>query len=39
MEKAIDEGYDMHLDYTRDVMKIMTYAREEWHMKYPEEEA
>ena len=39
MEKAIDEGYDMHLDYTRDVMKIMTYAREEWHMKYPEEKA
>lgn len=38
MEKAVSEGYDMHLDYTRDVMKIMTYCRKQWGLTYPEEE-
>ena len=28
----------MHLDFTRDVMKIMTDIRKEWGMTYPEEE-
>lgn len=28
----------MHLDYTKDVMKIMTDIRKSWGMKYPEEE-
>lgn len=27
-----------HLDYTRDVMQIMTRCRNDWGMKYPEEE-
>lgn len=39
MEKAVaGDGNDMHLDYTRDVMRLMTQARETWGMKYPEEE-
>jgi hypothetical protein len=38
MEKAVSEGYDMHLDYTKDVMKIMTYCRKQWGLTYPEEE-
>lgn len=38
MEKSVSEGYDMHLDYTRDVMKIMTYCRKQWGLTYPEEE-
>lgn len=29
----------MHLDYTADVMKIMTDIRAQWGLKYPEEEA
>ncbi len=28
----------MHLDYTQDVMEMMTAIRNEWGMKYPEEE-
>ena len=40
MEKAVaGDPSVMHLDYTRDVMKLMTQARETWGMKYPEEEA
>ena len=33
-------GYknEMHLDYSRDVMKMMTDLRKEWGMTYPEEE-
>lgn len=27
-----------HMDYTRDVMQLMTRARKDWGMKYPEEE-
>lgn len=39
MEAAILEGKTgvMLLDYTRDVMRIMTDLRKEWGMKYPEE--
>ena len=39
MEKAVsgEEGC-MYLDYTRDVMDIMTRIRKDWGMKYPEEE-
>ena len=29
---------DMHLDYTVDVMDIMTQIRKDWKMTYPEEE-
>lgn len=38
MEKAIDGDNQMHLDYTEDVMKIMTDCRKEWNLVYPEEE-
>lgn len=39
MEKAVAGVSDeMHLDYTKDVMEIMTSIRNEWGMKYPEEE-
>ena len=39
MEKAIEgDTALMHLDYTKDVMKIMTDIRKSWGMKYPEEE-
>ncbi|EHI75175.1 NADP or NAD utilizing oxidoreductase [Streptococcus criceti] len=39
MEKAV-AGIEntMHLDYTQDVMVIMTQLRREWGMTYPEEE-
>ena len=38
MEKAIEgDTALMHLDYTKDVMKIMTDIRKSWGMKYPEE--
>ncbi len=38
MESAILSGQNtMRLDYTIDVMKIMTELREQWNMKYPEE--
>ncbi len=39
MEKAISgESNDMHLDYTKDVMKIMTDFRKDFNLTYPEEE-
>lgn len=39
MEATINTGVDlMHLEYTVDVMKIMTDLRREWGIKYPEEE-
>ena len=39
MEKAIKEKKNcMFLDYTKDVMDIMTYFRKQWGLKYPEEE-
>lgn len=37
MEKAVDGDNQMHLDYTRDVMKIMTDCRKKWQLYYPEE--
>ncbi len=38
-EAAIrSERNDLHLDYTVDVMELMTRARCAWGMKYPEEE-
>lgn len=39
MEAAVaGERDDMHLDYTIDVMDLMTQIRRSWGMKYPEEE-
>ena len=44
MEKAVnstssDEIENLtHIQYTYDVMKIMSDIRAEWGMKYPEEE-
>ena len=38
MEKAIDGDNQMHLDYSQDVMKIMTDCRTKWNLVYPEEE-
>lgn len=39
MEAAVlGNSSDMCLQYTRDVMEIMTDLRKEWGMKYPEEE-
>lgn len=38
MEQAIDGDNQMHLDYTQDVMRIMTDCRKEWNLVYPEEE-
>ena len=38
MEQAVsDETNEMHLDYSIDVMKIMTDIRKEWGLYYPEE--
>lgn len=38
MEKAVPgEANEMHLDYTTDVMSIMTDIRKEWGFSYPEE--
>jgi len=38
MESAVSSNENkMHLDYTVDVMDIMTKARYEWGVKYPEE--
>ena len=38
MEKAVDgDNSLMHLDYTEDVMNIMTDIRKQWGMEYPEE--
>lgn len=38
MEKAIRGEGDMLLDYTTDVMELMTALRREWGVSYPEEE-
>lgn len=39
MEKVINKKEDnMHLNYTKDVMELMTKFRETWNLKYPEEE-
>lgn len=39
MEKAVaGKENRMHLDFTKDVMEVMTYIRKEWGMSYPEEE-
>lgn len=38
MEKAIEGNNQMHLDYTQDVMAIMTQLRRDWELTYPEEE-
>ncbi len=39
MEKTVSKSSDeMYLDYTIDVMDIMTKIRKSWNMKYPEEE-
>ena len=39
MEAAVaGERDEMHLDYTIDVMDLMTQIRRSWGMKYPEEE-
>lgn len=37
MEKSVSGEDCMHLDYTEDVMYLMTLFRQEWNMKYPEE--
>jgi hypothetical protein len=38
MESAVENGTNsMKLDYTIDVMDIMTKLRKDWNMKYPEE--
>ncbi|MBR2455207.1 MAG: Gfo/Idh/MocA family oxidoreductase [Clostridia bacterium] len=38
MENAIENGKNtMRLDYTIDVMNMMTKLRNDWNMKYPEE--
>lgn len=39
METALETGKNtMRLDYTIDVMNIMTKLRNDWNMKYPEEQ-
>ena len=39
MEKAIAGDVScMHLDYTKDVMDLMTEFRRSWNFTYPEEE-
>lgn len=40
MEEAVKTHNDTHLnlEYTKDVMDIMSQLRQDWHMKYPEEE-
>lgn len=39
MERAINgDASDMHLDYTKDVMDLMTEFRRSWGYTYPEEE-
>lgn len=39
MERVVrGEQDEMHLDYTKDVMRIMTTIRKQWGMTYPEEE-
>ncbi len=40
MESAVKDGDTacMHLEYSKDVMDIMTKLRKDWNMKYPNEE-
>lgn len=40
MEEAVrtENSIHMKLEYTRDVMEIMTYLRKKWDMKYPNEQ-
>lgn len=39
MEQTVAKEVNvMHLDYTKDVMELMTSIRGEWNMTYPEEE-
>ena len=38
MEATVNGDDNMHLDYTIDVMDMMTSIREDWGMKYPNEE-
>ncbi len=38
MEKAVNGNNTMHIDYSKDVMDIMTAVRKEWGIIYPEEE-
>ena len=38
MEDAVGGNDNMHLDYTIDVMDMMTSIRDDWGMKYPGEE-
>ncbi len=40
MEEAVRTGNNVHmkLEYTRDVMEIMTDLRKNWNMKYPNEQ-
>ena len=38
MEATVNGDDHMHLDYTIDVMDMMTSIREDWGMKYPSEE-
>ena len=39
MEESVKTGINkMKLEYTTDVMDIMTKLRKEWGMTYPEEE-
>ncbi|MFT4105005.1 MAG: Gfo/Idh/MocA family oxidoreductase [Lacrimispora sp.] len=38
MERAVSgEADEMHLEYSQDVMRIMTKIRNDWDLKYPEE--
>lgn len=37
MDKAVQNGSDMFLSYTADVMELMTAMRREWGVIYPEE--
>ncbi|MFC3931464.1 Gfo/Idh/MocA family protein [Streptococcus dentapri] len=40
MEAAVaNQENQMHLNYTRDVMAIMTKLRQDWRLLYPEEES
>lgn len=40
MEAAVNgRENEMHLDYTKDVMDMMTEIRQAWGMKYPEEKS
>ena len=38
MEEAIAGEGSMYLDYTKDVMDMMTAFRKSWGFSYPEEE-